>query len=231
MNSTDLVPVFTGELNGESVQLVNARDLHDFLGVARDFSNWIKKRLKDGGFVLNRDYLLTKMGEQVPANFDSPNLANQNQRGGDRRSVDYHLPLETAKHIGMMERNEKGHQIRAYFIECERRAQTHVSNLFTDELQSAINQEAHTLALRSFGPIRARIVQLVRYCLDGGESQAEVLGRVRRGVPLAGDMVLIPAGDLWQLTTAVAGLANALHGPMDAVHKLEATTGRLWYSR
>ena len=94
----------------------NARDLYHFLGVARDFSNWIKKRLKDGGFVLGQNYLLTKTGAQVPA-FDPPNLANQNQRVGDRRSTDYHLTLETAKHICMMERNDKGHEVRRYFIE------------------------------------------------------------------------------------------------------------------
>ncbi|MGK3325800.1 antA/AntB antirepressor family protein, partial [Escherichia coli] len=33
-------------------------------------------------------------------------------RGGDRRSKDYHLTLDTAKETAMVERNEKGRQIR-----------------------------------------------------------------------------------------------------------------------
>lgn len=121
MNTTDLVPVFTGELNGQPVQLVNARDLYHFLEIARDFSTWIKKRLKDGGFIEGLDYIstLTRTGER----------SNVTQ-------IDYHLTLETAKHIGMMERNDKGHEVRRYFIDCERKAHAPVPRLddrvFTD---------------------------------------------------------------------------------------------------
>lgn len=218
MNSTDLVPVFAGELNGQTVQLVDARDLHTFLGVARDFSNWIKKRLKDGGFISNQDYVevFAKSGE--------------NPLGG-RPPIDYQLTLETAKHIAMMERNAKGHQVRTYFIECERRAHSRLQNLFTDELQSAINQEAHTLALRSFGPIRAALSELARQHLERGESPLEVVGRVRKGFPGVGDMLVIQAAELWQLTSALAGCAAAPEGPMDALHRLEARTGRDGYPK
>lgn len=73
----------------------------------------------------------------------------------------------------MVENNGKGKQARRYFIDCERRLReagpARAPAILGDELESAISQEAHALALRSFGPIRARLVQLVRYCLDGGE--------------------------------------------------------------
>jgi phage anti-repressor protein len=110
MNTTtnQLIPVFAGEISGISIQLVDARLLHQALEVARDFTTWIKKRLTDGGFFQDQDYLLTKTGEQLPS--------------GTKYRSDYHLTIETAKHIGMMERNEKGRQIRDYFIAMEKTA-------------------------------------------------------------------------------------------------------------
>jgi hypothetical protein len=40
---TSLIPVFTAEIGGVIKQTVDARDLHGFLGVKRDFTSWIKK--------------------------------------------------------------------------------------------------------------------------------------------------------------------------------------------
>lgn len=105
---TQLIHVFIGTIANHVVQLVDARLLHQHLEVKRDFSTWIKKRLTDGGFVEDNDYLLTQTGEQLPS--------------GTKYRIDYHLTLETAKHIGMMERNEKGRQIRDYFIVMEQAA-------------------------------------------------------------------------------------------------------------
>ena len=41
--NTALIPVFNGELDGRQQHLCDARDLHDFLNVGRDFSNWINQ--------------------------------------------------------------------------------------------------------------------------------------------------------------------------------------------
>ena len=38
--------------------LCNARELHSFLESKQDFSTWIKKRIKDYGFLENQDYIL-----------------------------------------------------------------------------------------------------------------------------------------------------------------------------
>lgn len=118
--STSLIPVFNGDLDGRSQQLCDARDLHQFLQVGRDFSNWIKGRIEQYGFVEGEDFspVLGNRGS-----FDSPNLANQSGgRGGDRRSIDYHLTLDMAKELAMVENNEKGRQVRRYFIAMEREA-------------------------------------------------------------------------------------------------------------
>ncbi len=103
--------VMEGAIGSETIQTVNARELHAYLEVGRDFSNWIKDRISQYDFSENEDYVLTftKIGE--------------------RRNVkvnDYHISLDMAKELAMVERNEKGKQARQYFIECERRAKNAV---------------------------------------------------------------------------------------------------------
>ena len=110
MNTTTLITVTPGEIGGQATQLVDARLLHDFLGVGKDFSSWIKLRIRQYGFVENQDYLLTQTGEQVP-------------HQGGLRAVDravYLLTLDMAKELAMVERTPKGRQARRYFIECEK---------------------------------------------------------------------------------------------------------------
>ena len=38
----ELVPVNPGNIGGVTVSLVSAKKLHEFLGVGRDFTTWIK---------------------------------------------------------------------------------------------------------------------------------------------------------------------------------------------
>lgn len=111
-NSLALIPVFAGTINSHSVQLCDARTLHTFMVVLRDFSNWIKGRIRKFGFVEGADYLLAKSGEQVP------------HQGGMRKTVvtEYHLTLDMAKELAMVENNPKGREARRYFIDCETQA-------------------------------------------------------------------------------------------------------------
>lgn len=85
--------------------MADARDLHAGLGVGRDYTNWIKGRIKKYGFREGVDFEVV----------DSPNRANQGQ-GGDRRSIIYRLTLDTAKELAMVENNERGRLIRRYYI-------------------------------------------------------------------------------------------------------------------
>lgn len=107
----ELITISPEFINDCQVNTINARELHDFLEIGRDFSNWIKDRIDQYEFAESRDFVV----------FDSPNLANQNGRGGDRRSKEYHLTLDMAKELSMVERNEKGREARRYFIDCENR--------------------------------------------------------------------------------------------------------------
>jgi phage anti-repressor protein len=76
-----------------------ARELHAFLEIGKDFSNWIKDRIEQYGFKLGTDYEI----------FDSPKLVNQNVInqgcGGDRRSKDCAITLDMTKELSMVERN------------------------------------------------------------------------------------------------------------------------------
>lgn len=106
-----LIPVFTTEIGGVPTQAVDARELHRFLGVGKKFTDWIKDRINEYGFAEDVDYVLISQNGEIKTG-----------RGGNRRSIDYHLSLGTAKELGMVEKNEQGRLIRRYFIECERAA-------------------------------------------------------------------------------------------------------------
>ena len=105
MTSNNLVPVFTGTLQDQSTQLCNARDLHAFLAVGRDFTSWIKERIAEYGFTDGEDF--------------SPVLGKST---GGRKRTDYHLTLDMAKELAMIENNDQGRAVRKYFIACEKKA-------------------------------------------------------------------------------------------------------------
>ncbi|WP_063102162.1 antA/AntB antirepressor family protein [Escherichia coli] len=101
-----LIPVFSGTISNETVLLCNARDLHDFLEVGKVFAAWINARIEEYGFEENKDFVV---------------FSNSGKNSVGRRRKDYHLTLDTAKELAMVERNEKGRQIRRYFIKCEKK--------------------------------------------------------------------------------------------------------------
>lgn len=104
MTTTDLIPVFTGIIQNQSVHLCNARDLHAALKIETRFNDWISRRISEYEFTEGEDFysILSKT------------------RG--RPVTDYHLTLDMAKELAMVENNEKGRQIRRYFISLERRS-------------------------------------------------------------------------------------------------------------
>jgi anti-repressor protein len=127
----DLMTIATSTIAGASVPTVNARDLHANLEVKRDFSTWIKGRIEHYGFEAGRDYI-------TATNLSSPNLvsssfahlpglaealaqAERASHGGARpqKIIDYHLTLDMAKELAMIENTPKGRAARRYFIAAE----------------------------------------------------------------------------------------------------------------
>ena len=118
--TSQLIPVFNGTISNETALLVNARDLHSFLDVGKRFASWIVERIAEYGFVENQDFMIiSQVREKI---------------GRGRPAKDYHLTLDTAKELAMVERNEKGRQVRRYFIECEKKLRSmQPAQQFTDE--------------------------------------------------------------------------------------------------
>lgn len=113
-NLNELLPI--GEKNGQKA--VNARDLHSFLQVGKDFSTWIKNRIDKYDFIEGKDFQTLYLDYQgnllnirLPQNGDS-----ENQQVS---KIEYALSISMAKELSMIENNERGKQARKYFIACE----------------------------------------------------------------------------------------------------------------
>ena len=109
-NYGNLVTVFNGEINQNTEMLCDARELHKFLNVGRDFNTWVKDRIKQYKFVKNQDFVIMK--NTFPQNGGKVKMG--------RPTVDYHITLDMAKELAMIENNEQGRKVRRYFIECEK---------------------------------------------------------------------------------------------------------------
>ena len=100
----ELIPLQPQTINGNAVETVSARTLHEFLGVTERFSSWMERQFQYG-FEENVDYLGCKV-------FNT--LAKQEVQ-------EYYLSLDCAKEISMIQKSDKGKQARKYFIECEKK--------------------------------------------------------------------------------------------------------------
>jgi len=174
MKNMTLIPVTPGNLNGQMTQLVDARLLHCFLEVRRDFSNWIKGRIQEYGFIEQEDYITDRF---------SPNPAKTSPLGG-RPNVDYFLALDMAKELAMVERTPRGRQARRYFIECEhqlrRLQQVHAETIpacavqMSRAQQQAINRQAWAdVAGQAYAAFHARREELLRQQLQGRNRAAQ----------------------------------------------------------
>ena len=104
MKNLSLIKITENE-KGEPT--VNCRELYKFLEVTDRYSRWFD-RMCEYGFVENRDF--TSVKDYTVVN------------NGANKSIQNHiLSLNMAKEIAMLQRNEKGKQIRQYFIEVEKR--------------------------------------------------------------------------------------------------------------
>ena len=96
--------------NDNGKQLVSGRELHEFLGVGRDFTTWIKGRISKYDFIENEDFTVLNIAPQ-----------NGGASHGGQNKLDYIISIDMAKELSMVENNYKGKQARKYFIQCEKK--------------------------------------------------------------------------------------------------------------
>lgn len=98
----ELVPVYVTD-KGEKV--VYGTELFECLGSKRQYTDWINERLFECDARKNKDF---------------ESFSQKNEKGG-RPKTEYIIKLDIAKEMAMLERNEKGKQVRRYFIKIEKK--------------------------------------------------------------------------------------------------------------
>lgn len=111
--------------NGQQVHGINARHLHQALQVGRDYSTWIRNRIKEASFIEEQDYLLVPDVNILPdENLHSLKRGSANNKQLSKVRVkqgnEYIISVDMAKHLRLMEKNEIGKVIRQHFIEAEK---------------------------------------------------------------------------------------------------------------
>lgn len=104
---TQFPAIVVSEVGGDAMQTVDARDLHAFLGVGTAFRDWIARRVNEYGFEDGTDFC-SYLSESI----------------GGRPAKEYALSLDMAKELSMVENNDRGHEVRRYFIRMERQAKS-----------------------------------------------------------------------------------------------------------
>lgn len=119
----ELVPVYETS-TGEKV--VYGSELHEVLGVRTPYKDWSTRRLNDIDAVENEDF--------EAAQICAPS---------GQTKKDHIIKLDTAKEMAMLERNEKGKQVRRYFIQVEKKYKSAslVAQELSPQLQVMINLE------------------------------------------------------------------------------------------
>lgn len=119
----ELVPVYETS-TGEKV--VYGSELHEVLGAPSVYREWSKRRLTDIDAIENEDF----QGVEI----STPS---------GQTKKDHIIKLDTAKEMAMLERNEKGKQVRRYFIQVEKKYKSAslVAQELSPQLQVMINLE------------------------------------------------------------------------------------------
>jgi len=108
----ELVPVYT---TGTGEKVVYGTELHTVLEVQSNYREWIRRRLNECEAIEREDFTTVEISTVS---------------GGLPRK-EHIIKLDTAKEMAMLERNDKGKQLRRYFIQVEKRYKNILTGLPT----------------------------------------------------------------------------------------------------
>jgi phage anti-repressor protein len=131
----------------EARTLVNAREMHEFLESGQDFSDWIKSRVEKYKFLEGEDFSIILW-----------------KSTGGRPAREYLLSIDMAKEIAMVENNDKGRQVRRYFIECERRLKAGSGTISAKDAER-LRQRAKYLEILERNA-RTRQAQILKFVVE-----------------------------------------------------------------
>lgn len=97
------------DLNENQEPVVSGRQLHEAPGVKTAYKDWFP-RMTEYGFTEGEDF--------NPLNFEQ--VRQEGSRQVKRTLEDHIIKLDMAKEIAMIQRTDKGKQVRAYFIQIEK---------------------------------------------------------------------------------------------------------------
>ena len=101
-NNLELIKI---DVNENQEPVVSGRELHEALEIKTEYKKWFD-RMKEYGFTENTDYVrVTQKCHTL---------------GGEQEMVNHAIKLDMAKEIAMIQRNEKGKEVRQYFIQVEK---------------------------------------------------------------------------------------------------------------
>ena len=92
-------------LNDNHEPVISGRRLHEALGVKTEYRKWFG-RMSEYGFEENQDF--ARVTQKCPT------------LGGLQDMTDHIIKLDMAKEIAMIQRTERGKQVRQYFIQVEK---------------------------------------------------------------------------------------------------------------
>ena len=150
------IAIIQSAINNSDVNSVNARDLHKELGLKSDFSTWIKRELE----MFSEDIDYIRLHKKMEAN--------------NATIIEYILTLDTAKHLAMIQRSQKGKEIRQYFIDTEKRLSSKplsqmqmIAQMATDmHNQNVAVEQAQTTAANALG-----LAEKHDYIIENNKSQ------------------------------------------------------------
>lgn len=117
------------DVNANQEPVVSGRELYDALEIKTPYTQWFE-RMIEYGFVEDQDFILV-----------SQKCETNNPKNPVVIVKDHAIKLDMAKEIAMIQRTEKGKQVRQYFIECEKKLKVSPHQELSPQLQLLIRMD------------------------------------------------------------------------------------------